>query len=509
MSAATLYRGGRVYSPADPNATALLTVGDTIGWVGADPADCPTRPEVTVELDGALVAPAFVDAHVHVTDTGMALRTLDVAGVASPQRLLERVAGYAAAQPPGALIFGQGWDDSLWPDPTLPSLPELERAAGGRPMFLSHVSGHSALCTGALTDTVADAAGLPGYGADGLHTAAAYAAAHAAALGQVSRATRDAAQVAALGRAASLGIACVHECGGPSDEDDFRALLARVPGPGLPRVVGYWGELGAVGRARELGAAGAAGDLCADGALGASTAHLSQPYADGGGCGLSYLEPEQVAAHVVDCTAAGLQAGMHAIGDAAIGVVLAGFAAAADRVGLDRLRAARHRLEHVEILDKTLIAGLVEFGLTASVQPAFDAAWGGAGRMYHTRLGLERSLASNPFGSLAAVGVPLAFGSDSPVTPLDPWGSVRAATGHHNPAQRIAVRTAFAAHTRGGWRAGHRDDAGFLAPGAPATLAVWDCPAGLDGGLPQLADDAPAPTCRRTVLDGVTIFAQE
>ena len=98
--------------------------------------------------------------------------------------------------------------------------------------------------------------------------------------------------------------------------------------------------------------------------------------------------------------------------------------------------------------------------------------------MYAQRLGVARSLASNPMGAMHGVGVALAFGSDSPVTPLDPWGSVRAAMRHHNPAQRMSVRAAFAAHTRGGWRAVHRDDEGVLAPGAPATFAVWDTPGG-------------------------------
>ena len=51
------------------------------------------------------------------------------------------------------------------------------------------------------------------------------------------------------------------------------------------------------------------------------------------------------------------------------------------------------------------------------------------------------------------------------MTPLDPWGSVRAAMCHHNPAHRMSARAAFAAHTRGGWRAVHRDDEGVLVPG--------------------------------------------
>src|SRR6185312_4373404 len=174
---------------------------------------------------------------------------------------------------------------------------------------------------------------------------------------------------------------------------------------------------------------------------------------------------------------------------------------------VEALRAGRHRIEHLEILDKELIAGLVEFGVTASVQPAFDRLWGGEHAMYAQCLGVTRSLESNPLGALAGVGVALAFGSDSPVTPLDPWGSVRAATRHHNPRYRLGVKTAFAAHTRGGWRAVYDDASGVLAPGAPATLAVWDVPAGLAGGLPRL-DDA-LPVCRRTVLRGTVIYDVE
>ncbi len=99
--------------------------------------------------------------------------------------------------------------------------------------------------------------------------------------------------------------------------------------------------------------------------------------------------------------------------------------------------------------------------------------------MYARGWASQRSLAANPMGAMHGVGVALAFGSDSPVTPLDPWGSVRAAVAHHNPAQRMTVRAAFAAHTRGGWRAVPAcDGEGVLAPGAPATFAVWDTPGG-------------------------------
>ncbi|MET7443376.1 amidohydrolase family protein, partial [Streptomyces sp. NPDC005568] len=263
-----------------------------------------------------------------------------------------------------------------------------------------------------------------------------------------------------------------------------------------------------------------------DGALGSHTACLHQPYADTAHTGTAYLDAAAVAAHVVGCTEAGLQAGFHAIGDAAVTAVVDGMRAAAEKVGLARVRAARHRVEHAEMLTPETVAAFAELGLTASVQPAFDALWGGEDGMYAQRLGAERARTLNPFAALLRAGVPLAFGSDSPVTPLDPWGTVRAAAFHRTPAHRVSVRAAFTAHTRGGWRAVGRDDAGVLVPGAPADYAVWRTeelvvqapddrvarwstdPRSGTPGLPDLTPGADLPVCLRTVVGGRTVFVR-
>ena len=67
----------------------------------------------------------------------------------------------------------------------------------------------------------------------------------------------------------------------------------------------------------------------------------------------------------------------------------------------------------------------------------------------------------------------MALGSDSPVTPVAPWEAVRACVNHRNPRQRISARSAFLAHTRGGWRAAGIDDRGYLDLGQPASFAIW------------------------------------
>ncbi|WP_433065660.1 amidohydrolase [Dactylosporangium sp. CS-033363] len=496
----TLYRGGRVHTPADPSATALLTDGDRIAWLGPD-ADAPAGADRVVDLAGGLLTPAFVDAHVHTTATGITLQGLDLTATRSAADVLDAVAAHAGRLPADAVVIGHGWDESGWADQTTPSAEQLDRAGGGRAVYLSRACVHAALVSSRLLTAEAKAA--PGYDGGGWLRRDAHHVVRAAAFASITPAQTKAAQEATLRHAASLGIASIHECGGPgtSGEDDFTAALGH--GPQFPKVYGLWGEAGAAAKARELGARGAAGDLYADGALGARTAHLSHDYLDDhGSAGHGYLSAEQIGEHLVGCAAHGVQGGFHAIGDAAIRTVLAGFGHAARTVGVERLRAGRHRIEHAELLDKAAIAKFVEYGIVASIQPAFDRLWGGENGMYAQRLGRERALSANPIGSMAGVGVLLAFGSDSPVTPLDPWGSCRAAMRHHNPVQRIGPKAAFAAHTRGGWRAVGDDDEGVLNPGGTATFTVWDTTATLTAVL--TGDDTPA--ARTTVLAGTDIW---
>lgn len=524
-----LLRGGEVHSPADPFATAMVVEQGHVAWVGSEgAADAFTAGvDEVVDLEGALVTPAFTDAHVHTTATGLALTGLDLSDAPSLEAALALVRDFAAARPEDRVLLGHGWDAARWPGGRPPARAELDAATGGRPLYLSRIDVHSAVATTALLDLVPGVTALAGYVPDGPLTRDAHHAVRAAALGAVGAVQRTGAQRAALAHAASLGIGTVHECAGPeiSSEDDFTGLLRLAAEESGPRVVGYWADRD-VDRARALGAVGAAGDLFVDGSLGSHTACLHEPYGDADHTGLAHLDTDAVAAHVVACTEAGLQAGFHAIGDAAVASVVAGVRAAAEKVGLARVRAARHRVEHAEMLTPETVAGFAELGLTASVQPAFDALWGGEEGMYAQRLGAERARTLNPFAALLRAGVPLAFGSDSPVTPLDPWGTVRAAAFHRTPEHRVSVRAAFTAHTRGGWRAVGRDDAGILVPGAPADYAVWRTgdlvvqapddrvarwstdPRSGTPGLPDLTPGADLPVCLRTVVGGRTVFVR-
>ncbi len=534
-----LYRHGAVYSPADPYAQALLVSDGTVAWVGGDEnaatmATDGSADEV-VDLAGALVTPAFVDGHVHAFDTGLLQTGVDVTGARSVADVLDAVAARVRSHP-GQPVLGHGWDETLLVEGRPPTREELDRAADGAEVYLSRVDVHSALVSSPLASRAGcgDVAGWDG-SARVEREAHRTARRHARELPDASRA---AAHEGALRLAAERGLATLHEMSGPSigGVDDLRVLLGVAERVGV-RVVPYWGEAATdAADVRRIAAslhlqgarlAGLAGDLSADGSIGSRTAHFREPYADNdtGDAdhrGHGYLDADVIATHVAACVEAGVQPGFHVIGDAALDTVIAGCQDAARRLGGSRLRTARLRLEHVEAADDAQVAALAELGVVASMQPVFDGLWGGGEGLYQRRL-KDRRL--NRVGSMAAAGIPLAFGSDSPVTALDPWGAIAAAAFHHDDDQRISARAAFAAHTRGAHRAA-RDDvhvheqAGVLVPGAPADLAVWEAgelvvqapddriqawstdPRSRVPALPDVSPGASAPRCLRTVAAG-------
>lgn len=523
----TLLFNGVVHTPDDPGATAVLLDADRIVWVGHEGAALAQRDgvDLAVDLQGALVTPAFVDAHVHVTATGINLGGLDLIGTTSANELLDRVRTFCAGLPPGDIVVGHGWDESTWGHEPVPTRAQVDDAAGGAAVYLTRIDVHSALASTALLDLIPDVSGLPGHDATGALRSDAHHAARRAVLDSIGDQQRHRVQEAALDHFAAAGIAAVHEMAGPdiSSHRDLTALLERADGP---LVTAYWGELGAGRRAAELGAVGAGGDLFADGAIGSHTAFLTAPYADDPGTrGVQHVTAAEVADHVRECADLGLQAGFHVIGDAALDEVLEGFRRAAEVLGEPTVRAGRHRLEHVEMPGAVQLETLAHLGITVSVQPQFDALWGGPDGMYAARLGADRTAPMNPFSDFLRSGIAMAFGSDTPVTRATPWHTVASAMFHQTPSSRISARAAFNAHTRGGWRAVGVDDAGIIRTGAAAHLAVWRTdelavqapdervaawstdPSSGTPLLPTLTRTGPYPECALTVAAGRIIFS--
>lgn len=531
-----LLLGGRIHTPANPDATAMAVTDGVVVWVGYDDVGRRMHPGAQIiDLEGRFVGPGFVDSHVHLTATGLADAGLDLSGVHSRADLLRVVAHHASAVSADELVWAFGWDESTWDDADSdqclpPTVAEIDEAVGHRPAYLVRVDEHSALASTALRARAGDLRGLGGFDADGPLTADAHHRVRTAAQAALGADERAAARRRALHSMAALGVVAVHENGGPdiAGPADFAEVLAldaqNVDRIGV-EIVGLWGEAAtSVEHARNLlstsQAHGLGGDLFVDGSLGSRTAWLSQPYADDPRTGGNrYLDTDAVYAHLRALTELRRQAGFHVIGDAAMTAVTDALARLTAEIGTPAVAACAHRVEHAEMVSADQARILASCGVIAVMQPAFDAAWGGPGQLYEQRLGAARAAAMNDFAALAKAGVALAFSSDSPVTPVSPWATVGAAVGHHRPESAISARAAYGACTRGGWRAAGRNDGltGTLVPGAPASYSVFDVDelvvAGSDAkvqrwstdprsrvpALPNVSPGAKAPTCVRTV----------
>jgi predicted amidohydrolase YtcJ len=516
-STTVLLRNGVVHTHSPLAGTAIAIRDGLVVFVGdEDQAEAYAQAEEVVDLRGALVAPAFVDAHVHTVQSGFQLTQLDLRGARSLAEALEAVASYAVANGPDTVLIGAGWDESTWPEGRPPTADELERAAPGRRISLDRRDGHSSVISSDLAAAVPGLLSMDGYSASGRIERDARHAVSNALASLVGPDQRLEAARRAVAEMATNGVAAFHENAAPHIGPEYEVDLVRQAAAEtglLPTL--YWGELGAIDKVVALGVQGLAGDLNADGAIGSRTAALRTAYDDmAGHCGHAYLEADQIAEHVILCTEAGLQAGFHCIGDAAIDAITEGFRTAEKRLGAPAIRQGRHRLEHVEMPSPDAVAMMADLNVTASMQPLFDHLWGGPDRMYAERLG-GRWRGMNPVAGMGHAGVRIAFGSDAPVTDVRPWEAVRAAVHHRDPEQRIGAALAFDHHTSGGWRAARNDVAGTLTPGAPAHLAVWDCPGGLEGRegregpsgmiLPILDPAVPLPQIHRLVVAGRTV----
>jgi predicted amidohydrolase YtcJ len=474
----TLYRAARIRTQSHPETGEWLLVdGRHVQRVGSGD---PPAADRLVDLPGSTIVPGFIDAHVHLTDTGLSLTNADVEATRSAGELLDVVRRRATGED-GEVVFLLGYDESRWHPRELPSLDQLEEACP-RPLIVRRVDGHTALVN-RLALEKSGALDLPGVQRDdlgqptGVVTDRANDTIGRWVLASIDDRDRQELQLEAASLAASRGVTTVHEMSMPAwtGERDLRVLLghrARLPVDALPIVATM--DLGSV-IADGLAAIG--GDLPVDGSIGAGTAWMGEPYLDGG-TGTGYYSDDELAEFFHSGHAAGLQVGVHAIGDRAIEQVLSVWERvyqALDSRERRHFRARRHRIEHIEAASLAHVERAAMLGLAASVQPAFDTAWGGPDGLYEQRLGPVRAAAMNPFRSMLDRGVEVGVGSDAPITALDPMQALTGLEHHHDPAQRLSRPQAIRLHTIGSARIGHQEDKkGALAPGMHADFAVFD-----------------------------------
>ncbi|MGH2774599.1 MAG: amidohydrolase family protein, partial [Actinomycetota bacterium] len=235
-----------------------------------------------------------------------------------------------------------------------------------------------------------------------------------------------------------------------------------------------------VDKVKSMGHPRIGGDYFLDGSFGSHTAWMKEPFIspppEGSPAnGIKYRDDDELYAYFLNAQREGLQVGVHAIGDAAIEQAVTTWERVATEVGEAAVANLGHRIEHFECASDDHIRRAKRLSLRASVQPAFDAFWGGEDGLYSDRIGRERARGMNRFGSMCEQDLALAAGSDSTVTPLDPFLQMKALRAHHVESQSVSGELALRLHTIGSHGAAGQDHArGAIEPGAMADLAWLD-----------------------------------
>jgi hypothetical protein len=234
-----------------------------------------------------------------------------------------------------------------------------------------------------------------------------------------------------------------------------------------------------VERVRDMGLPRIGGDYFLDGSFGSHTAWLARPYSSAPPegsppAGISYRDDAELLDLFRTAQSSFLQMGVHAIGDAAIEQAISTWEKVAAETGEDAVRSLGHRIEHFECASDDHIDRAGRLGLRASVQPAFDHYWGGTDGLYARRIGEERALGMNRFGTMARRGLRIGAGSDSTVTPLDPFLQMASLRGHHVEVERLDATAALEIHSVGSRAMADDGSAGVIAAGQSADLVLVD-----------------------------------
>jgi predicted amidohydrolase YtcJ len=457
------------------------------------------RPPVDYRLDGEgrVMLPGMIDAHVHVMDLGFAALTLDLSGTTSLEDALARVKTFAEENPGRPWIIGRGWNQEKWGLGRFPTAAELDGVVSDRPVWLERADNHAqwanslAIQTAGITAKTPDPAGGKIVRDAKGNPAGVFIDNAIALVGKVVPAPRPEDRDLALAKAQEVllakGVTAVADMGTKAaDWTAFRR--AGDQGRLQIRIMAYADSVETLelmagpeptgwlyGDRLRMGGI----KLFLDGALGSRGASLKAPYADDHGTrGLPLLSPSQLRNLMSRAAMDDFQTAVHAIGDAANAEVLAAIEELVESYKGDR----RWRIEHAQIVDPVDIARLGQHGVIASMQPLHQTS---DRLMAEARLGPERLAGAYPWRSVLKAGGRLAFGSDAPVEPADPWAGMAAAISRTDAKgeplggwfrqETVTREQAFAGFTADAAYAGFADGRfGRLLPGERADFILVD-----------------------------------
>ncbi|WP_224334043.1 amidohydrolase [Haloprofundus halobius] len=429
-----------------------------------------------VDLDGRVVLPGFVDAHVHLSMTGRYLVHANLSGASGPVEAIERLRERADEVGSDDWIQGYGYDESTWDKSRYLTREDLDAVSDSRPVVAFREDMHVASLNSVALDRCRDEMPETDVHIEGGEPTGVVVE---EAVDPVFEAVEPDAEemrellTAAQQRANELGTTGVHDMVRHSRAPQVYRELDLAGDLSLRVRINYWADhLDAVTEAglrtnhgSEMVRTGAIKSYT-DGSFGGRTAKLSEPYSDDASAtGQWVVDPEELGDIVAHADDAGFQVTAHAIGDEAVDAVLDAYSET------EHPGEMRHRVEHVELASDEAIERFGELGVVASVQPNF-LKWADEGGLYEARLD-DRRTETNRYPALLDVGAPLAFGSDC--MPLDPLLGIHWAVNAPAESQRLGVTEALRAYTLGAAYAGFDETRlGTVEVGKRADLTVLD-----------------------------------
>ncbi len=528
-----ILRGGAVYTmnPAQPRAEALAIADGRIVAVGSDEEiSAVYASENTIDLEGQMVLPGFVDSHSHAVASGVALAQCDLALLDSVADVLAKVTACGDAQPGTGWLVGGGWNPALFKDAN-PNKALLDSLGLDRPVALESEDSHSlwvdsrALALAGITRDSTDPSG--GVIERDLQTAEASGTLRertAMNLVQdqvppISDAVREAGLLRALALAKEFGITSIIEASaGASELAAYDAVDARgelsvrvvvsvqVTDPQATELMRPQDR----GTARRVHADAA--KIFVDGVLESETAALLEPYLDNPGSTGQLLElTQQLNARVVDLDRRGIQVHLHAIGDRAVRAALDAVAAARIANGaLDN----RHHIAHLQLVDPADRSRFAELGVVANIQALWAYPDAYITDLNLLQVGQARVDQMYPFASLVRAGTTLAGGSDWSVSSMNPLLAIQTgimredpagvAVGVLNSAERLPLQKMLEAYTTNGAYLMHQENhTGSLEVGKFADIVVLDRDL-FDVPVAQISEVHVT----RTLLAGGTVYSR-
>ena len=427
------------------------------------------QPESTSRFDlrKRHVIPGFIDAHTHLIPEGIKMQRLDLGQCRSLEECFERIRADLEKKD---VCFASNWDDTSWRahDPKNLNRLALDRLSKRKPIIMRRVCGHYAVVNTVALRHIPEARKIVDRQRGYLYEDAALN------LNDFFPPTdemMEKAVVLATEKALRHGITSVQEISKPGY---FRALQKKKNALKI-RFSVYLTEKYHK-HVLKTGMTTGYGDdwlrfggtkIFLDGSVGAHTAALRQPYRDNSGRGKILMTLRRLEWFVDTAESNGIQLMLHSIGDRTTDRILS---------VLKKRTASgnplRHRIEHLELLDRESMSDIGGMRVIASMQPNFVIRWQMPGGFYERTLG-ARYTKMNPFGSLLRNRAKVIFGSDC--MPLGPLYGIQGAIAHPSEEERLTVAEAFSLYTEAGAYATFEEKKkGKIEPGYFADLVILD-----------------------------------